>query len=248
MSRPLKSGLDYFPHDTDASEDEKIEALSSLYGNDGYAFYFRILERIYKKENCRLDLSTDIAMRLTAKRCYLRIDRFQRILETSLEVGLFSKEVFNNSKELFSAAITSRAEKVFRHRSLNRPSYVQKEGITSAVTPQETQQKPKDIAAVTTQQCRKEKKSKVNKEIYKEKTTFGKDNVVKLTAEQYQELIKQFGEVETQERIEALAEGILSKGYKYKSHYHTILSWYRKERRDHPERFQKTTAPRYEKL
>lgn len=38
MARPRKEGLGYFPHDTDAVNDEKIEALRALYGNDGYAY------------------------------------------------------------------------------------------------------------------------------------------------------------------------------------------------------------------
>lgn len=46
MARPLKEGMDYFPHDTDASDDEKIEALRAIYGNDGYAFYFILLDLI----------------------------------------------------------------------------------------------------------------------------------------------------------------------------------------------------------
>ena len=29
MARPIKEGMDYFPHDTDATNDEKIEALNS---------------------------------------------------------------------------------------------------------------------------------------------------------------------------------------------------------------------------
>jgi hypothetical protein len=49
MAMPLKAGIDYFPHDTDAINDEKIEAMRAEYGNDGYAFYFILLERIYKK-------------------------------------------------------------------------------------------------------------------------------------------------------------------------------------------------------
>ena len=38
-ARPRKDTFDYFPHDTDAAHDEKIEAMRALYGNDGYAFY-----------------------------------------------------------------------------------------------------------------------------------------------------------------------------------------------------------------
>jgi hypothetical protein len=373
MARPLKSGLDYFPHDTDASEDDRIEALSSLYGNDGYAFYFRLLERIYRKENFRLDLSSELTIKLAAKRCCLRVDRFQRILETALEVGLFSKEVFNNSKELFSTAITSRGDKVLRHRTLNRPSLSQKEGITAAVTVQETKQEPGVIAAVTTQQRGKDKvKDKVNNnsiissfsdelvseilqacagipafksyvvehEVIKEtigkigvkhgliskaevkigtkridvvwsdqvgkwvaaieidafepkagslkklkaatcpikivilrscddryrivdgiayiglgrergsgrktnpddmttfaettrKKKYGTEGSVLLTEDQHQKLIEKFGEADAKVKIQVFEDALLSKGYKYNSHYHTILNW---DRRDESKR------------
>lgn len=48
MGRPRKQGLSYFPHDCDAITDEKIERMMELHGLSGYAFYFIILERIYK--------------------------------------------------------------------------------------------------------------------------------------------------------------------------------------------------------
>lgn len=57
MARPLKLGLDYFPHDTDSVNDEKIEALRMLFGNDGYAFYFILLERIYRTPTFELNVS-----------------------------------------------------------------------------------------------------------------------------------------------------------------------------------------------
>jgi hypothetical protein len=57
MSRPIKEGLDYFPHDVNSSNDKKIEALRALYGNDGYAFYFIMLEQIYQEPNGDLDVS-----------------------------------------------------------------------------------------------------------------------------------------------------------------------------------------------
>jgi len=60
----------------------------------------------------------------------------------------------------------------------------------------------------------------------KTKNTYG--DFVLLTDNEYQKLVQQFGEQGTKDRIEALNDGIGSKGYKYKSHYHTILSWERK--------------------
>ena len=61
MARPPKEGLDYFPHDTDAVNDEKIEALRALYGNDGYAFFFILLERIYRSPQLELPISSPVS-------------------------------------------------------------------------------------------------------------------------------------------------------------------------------------------
>lgn len=57
---------------------------------------------------------------------------------------------------------------------------------------------------------------------------------VKLTADEYGKLVERFGEQGTADRIANLDERIGAKGYRYKSHYHTILSWER-NRRQHDE-------------
>ena len=53
---------------------------------------------------------------------------------------------------------------------------------------------------------------------------------VYLTEEEHQKLIELYGEKNTKEYIETLNDYIESKGKKYKSHYHTILAWHRKDK------------------
>lgn len=48
---------------------------------------------------------------------------------------------------------------------------------------------------------------------------------VYLTKEEHEKLLIKFGQEETDKWIYELNNGIMSKGYKYKSHYHTILKW-----------------------
>lgn len=50
-------------------------------------------------------------------------------------------------------------------------------------------------------------------------------DAVLLTSDEYSKLIEKLGEKETLNYIEKLNNYILSKGKKYKSHYHTILNW-----------------------
>jgi hypothetical protein len=55
---------------------------------------------------------------------------------------------------------------------------------------------------------------------------------VRLTQTQYDDLVTRFGKEGADARIQELNNGIGSKGYKYKSHYHTILSWEHKHKRE----------------
>jgi hypothetical protein len=52
---------------------------------------------------------------------------------------------------------------------------------------------------------------------------------VLLTQEEYQKLIGQFGQGGADQYIQCLNDYIGSKGVRYKSHYHTILNWSRKD-------------------
>jgi len=69
-----------------------------------------------------------------------------------------------------------------------------------------------------------------NKIKTKNKDIYGEFNNVLLTDTEYKKLVDKFGDDGTKTRIENLSLGISSKGYKYKSHYATILNWERMER------------------
>ena len=70
-------------------------------------------------------------------------------------------------------------------------------------------------------------------EIKVEKHTYG--DYVQMTEAECQKLIDKFGSEGCSSRIAALNDGIGAKGYKYKSHYHAILSWDRRDKKANPE-------------
>lgn len=57
------------------------------------------------------------------------------------------------------------------------------------------------------------------------KKPFGEEGLVLLTQEEHEKLLVKLGERKTAEYVQRLENYIGSKGKKYKSHYHTILSW-----------------------
>ena len=51
MARPIKHTVDYFSHDADASEGKTLTILENNFGLEGYAAWFKLLERLSKAEN-----------------------------------------------------------------------------------------------------------------------------------------------------------------------------------------------------
>lgn len=118
--RPHKQGLSYFPHDTDACNDNKIQSLMALYGTDGYTFYFILLEKVFRTENGRITLGSDAIIAGIAKTIGITIDRFKMILATAIEVGCFAKDIYEQERIITSNGIEKRITSVNNLRQKER--------------------------------------------------------------------------------------------------------------------------------
>lgn len=205
MARPRKEGMDYFPHDTNATNDKKIEALRMLYGNNGYAFYFILLEMIYQEPTFELDVSDAETIQILSKKVGINTEVFDQILQTAIKRDCFDKESYYERRVLTSNGIKKRAAVVVEKRDKMRISYEKK--VSAAEIPPETPQS-------------KEKKSKRKADIKKHYA-----ETVLLTEEEYQKLVSEHGEEFTQKCITVLDNYKAAKGAKYKSDYRAILNW-----------------------
>lgn len=120
MGRPLKEGLDYFPHDTDAVNDEKIEAMRAMFGAEGYAFYFISLERIYRTKNGQLDIGSKERRAFLAGRIGVSDERFMEMLTASFEIDLFDRKAFEGKGLMTSKGIKRRTQQVNKERARKR--------------------------------------------------------------------------------------------------------------------------------
>jgi len=145
MARPAKQGLDYFPHDTDASMDEKIEGIEALFGLEGYAIFFKLCERIYRTADGELDISDAETRKIYARNMHISVKKFDDILEALVKRGLFDPELFQKTKRLSSGGIKKRISRVTNKRLLMSEKYHEtklKGLISDAETREETRQKP----------------------------------------------------------------------------------------------------------
>ncbi len=138
MARPPKPGIDYFPHDTDAAHDEKVESICALYGHHaGYSTIFRLYERIYRSGG-ELDISAAETMQILAKNtAEMDAETFKKFLASCATVGIFEKEALLKSI-LTSSGIKKRIAPIIQKRQ--RMANLYKKQVSAAETPAETPQ------------------------------------------------------------------------------------------------------------
>lgn len=155
MARPIKKGLEYFSHDVDASNDDKIESLEAVYGNDGYACYFKLLERIYRNGGfCHI--SDAETMQKYSKKCNISdVKRFEDIVNFMVRLQLFKKDPWNDLKMLTSGGIKKRVQVVKNKRDRMKKLYRENvsDGRNHAESPQSKvkERKAKETIAETPQ-------------------------------------------------------------------------------------------------
>ncbi len=135
MARPIKQGLDYFSHDTDASSDEKIGRIKAEFGNDGYAFYFITLERIYRTGDGKLYLGSEVDKKILAAKIGITPRKFEKILEKSLKNNLFDEKQFLEKKYLTSPGIEKRFLQIQAERERKRNFYNKSKGVSTGFLP-----------------------------------------------------------------------------------------------------------------
>jgi hypothetical protein len=96
MARPKKTTIDYFPHDSDASAHKTLRMLDMEYGNDGYAFWFRLLESLGMSDNLALDLREDIDLKFFAATLHMSPERAMEIFKTLVELGAIDRELWEH--------------------------------------------------------------------------------------------------------------------------------------------------------
>ena len=130
MSRPTKNGLDYFPHDTDMSEDEKIQKLEFKFGLQGYAIYNKILERVYRSDGKFIPADDDDFFYYSGK-WNIELSVLRAIMDYMVTIGLFPEGSF------MSEGVKRRICKINEEREKKRRQYKKKTDIkpTTLTTP-----------------------------------------------------------------------------------------------------------------
>jgi hypothetical protein len=118
MSRPKKQTVDYFPHD--CNHKKTMFILESQFGNDGYAFWFKLLELLGNTEGHFYDCRDEHDWGFLLAKTRLDEETTNRILNTLSKLQAIDPELWEQ-KIIWSQNFVDRLEDVYKRRLVNVP-------------------------------------------------------------------------------------------------------------------------------
>lgn len=140
MSRPRKQTVDWFSHD--CTHKKTMFIVEGKYGNDGYAFWFKLLEMLGGSEGHFLNLNEPEEWEFLQSKTRLSEDLCNEILDLLAKLKAIDPELWE-AKIIWSDNFLDRISLVYKNRRVDIPvkpnNYKQKShsnGITTGRNPQ----------------------------------------------------------------------------------------------------------------
>ena len=120
MARPVKETVDYYPHFVKGGR--TIFILESKYGNDGYAFWFKLLEILGDSEGHYYDCSipNNWAYLLAKTRCDENTAR--EIINTLLTLDKIDGKLWNDRQVIWCQHFVDNVSSVYKRRNIGSPT------------------------------------------------------------------------------------------------------------------------------
>ena len=115
MARPRKTGLDYFPLDTDLFSDEKIVCIAGKHGITGQIIVISLLCAIYRN-GYYIEWNEMIRYRLLRDLPGITAQTLADVVESLVNWGFFDKDLFRSDQILTSRGIQSRYFEITKKR------------------------------------------------------------------------------------------------------------------------------------
>jgi len=218
MSR-IRNTAEWFPHYANASSGRTLTILRNQYGKDGHLAWWLLLEKMADTENHYLQCSNDGDKKWISNTMLVETDVAMSILSTLSELDAIDSELWTKHHIVWSQHFVDGLAQLYRNRRREVPT---RPVFDKCQTCEQHTLNIHSTYTTPTQDIH------VDNESNNTHKPYGEFKNVLLSDEEYQKLIDKFGESGCKDRIETLSTAIQSKGYKYKSHYATILVWDRK--------------------
>ena len=133
MARTQRDIVSYFPHDANANGSDTITVLQSRFGNDGYAFWFKLLEKLASTEGHFLDCRNPIKWQLLLAKAGVNEITGVEIMKLLVEMQAIDKGLWE-SKLIWCQKLVDNIGDVYKNRRRGlpeKPVITKDNGITT---------------------------------------------------------------------------------------------------------------------
>lgn len=209
MGRLPKKGVDYFPHDTVASSMPTLYIIQQRYGNDGYAFWFKLLEFLGLQDGLKVDFSIQKDWLYFLSIAKVDAETGEDIMSMLADIDAIDKDLWRNSRVVWSQNFADRLAAIYVKR-----------GVTLPKKPSDEKSKTNNDGDASQKPKKGGKKGKSATDSNKVKYA---ENV-SMTESEYKTLVERVGQKGADACIEKLDNYKGSSGKRYSSDYKTIFS------------------------
>lgn len=136
MGRPRKQTVDYFPHFVSTDSRTRF-ILEQNWGNDGYAFWFKLLELLCRSEGHYYDLSEVANGKYLEALMKVDGETANSILDTLADLGNIDRDLWEERKVVWCQNLVDNLQDVYSKRTVSAPVRPFTEGQPEEATEQE---------------------------------------------------------------------------------------------------------------
>lgn len=120
MARPKKATVDYFPHDT--THGSTMQVLEAKWGNDGYAFWFKLLEMLGGHDGHYIDCRKPAEWEFLAAKTRVDDETSAAILDMLAKLNAIDPFLWKKHRVIFCPKFLGRIEDAYRKRKDSLPT------------------------------------------------------------------------------------------------------------------------------
>ncbi len=119
MARPEKKQADYFPHFVKSGR--TVFVLERNFGNDGYAFWFKLLELLSDSEGFSYDCSNPANWSYLLARTLCTAERAETIIAELIALGKIDRELWKGQRIIWVQRLVDNLAPIFQRRKTAAP-------------------------------------------------------------------------------------------------------------------------------
>lgn len=143
MARPIKSTVDYFPHFTDHGK--TLFVLQSKWRNDGYAVWFKLLERLGVAAGLHIDLRDDTSLIYLSAYCMVAEDTLLEIIDTLAHLNAIDPDLWQH-KIVYCQHLVDNVADAYKRRKDALPTKEMVFACNNLVNANDNPEKPTESA------------------------------------------------------------------------------------------------------